>query len=235
MNPYVLTVAPGAVAAAAMRSGSPMQTVGASGFYPTYRPYPGAQEMAGAVTTDDIVTQEQQVSALMDATNAAVLGCTALDSPTITMWRGLYGSWQQWDGKLKPCLQYGGPSVSPPDLTCLMDFGMTWTSVQQQLATYQQQAVNYQARVHGACPSFNPSPNPNPQPSGGGGAPTCGWFDRLLGKCSPTDTSTSWPTAIKWGALALVALAGLYYFGPALAAVAGGLVHHVGGRKELES
>jgi hypothetical protein len=185
--------------------------------------YAGPQHLAGAVTTDDIIALEQQVSAVMDATNVAVQGCAQMQQSDVTAWNGIYQEWQTWDGNLKPCIAYSGPSVSPPDLSCMMNFGWNWTSAQTQLNKYASQANAYQLRIKSACPSYQPTPTPVPNPSGGGGQ-SSSWLCKTFGwNCTtaPAGGGTDWSTTIKWVAVFGIIAVAAWYIGPLIATVAG--------------
>ena len=235
MNSYELLVSPAdAVHAAQLGLGHhPHSHTGASGFYPAFDPYAGAQEMSGATTTGDLQTQLATVGGLMDATDAAVNGCSALPSSDVAAWQGVYRGWGTFRDALTPCVAGMPPGdTTPPSMACIsLAGGLNWNGAAAKLASFQQTANAYSQRVHNSCPNFNPPPSPSP--SGGGGQP-CAWFDRALGRCSQ-QTDESWAPAAKWIAIAGIVAIAAWAVGPLVAALAGAAATHVGGGKhELE-
>lgn len=201
----------------------------------------------GALTASQL---EQQVSALMDATNMSVAACAALAPSDVTAWQGVYASWKAFDKAYKDCTS-GSAFLNP--LECFQ-LGMAG-DVATQLGVFQQTAQQWQARVAAACPSIQPTPIPSPAPAptspqqpGCGFVDTllgrcaqtpCGWWDSMLGRCQqpqPVDTGTSWASAVKWVAILGVIGVAAWYLGPFIATAAGALTAGAGKvKRRIES
>jgi hypothetical protein len=208
--------------------------------------------MTGAVNTAGAIqTLLTQVSAAMDATDAAVSGCTSMAPTDITTWQGLYSGWQTFNQSLSGCLSnVPADQYAPPDVQCISSFGLNWGTAYSQLQSYQQDTVTWQNRVKAACPAFQPAPTPTPSGptspttpgGGGGGAPQQSWLCTSLGlNCQSGDSggsSVGWPDAIKWGAILGLGLLVVWYVGPLIATVAGvgagAIRKRASGRDEFE-
>lgn len=194
------------------------------------------REMTGANAAGDVQALEAQVAAAMDDANVGVAGCQTMATSDVQAWAAIYQGWQAWDQALHACID-GTPSdqYAPPTIGCVTSYGLNWQTAMAKLATFQNTAQAWQARVHAACASYKPLPTPTP--SGPPGSQPTGWWCRNLGwgcgGAAPTgDQSTSWPTAIKWVAIVAAIGIGAYYIGPLLlagaAAGAGAISKHTG-------
>jgi len=193
----------------------------------------GQTEMTGANAAGDVQDLEGQVSALMDATNGAVMGCAAMAPSDVQAWNGIYSAWQTFDQDLQSCIA-GVPAdqYAPPTVSCEFTYGRNWATALSKLKSYQSQASAWQARVHAACANYQPLPGPASQPSGGGTTAQGSWMCRTFGfGCgaagAPADASAAasssvgWPDAIKWAAILGIIGITVWYIGPFIATVAG--------------
>jgi hypothetical protein len=201
------------------------------------------RQQTGANVAGDVSTLETETSGAMEATNVAVIGCTALALGDAQAWATIYGAWQTFDQDLQGCLaNVPAGQYAPPTVTCWMAYGMNWASAITKLKSYQSQAQAWQARVHAACPSYNPLPvvvNPQQPPAPAGAGWWCNNLGWGCGGATPAGSSSvGWPDAIKWGAILGIIAVAAWYIGPLIATVAGvgagAIRKRASGRDEFE-
>ncbi len=140
---------------------------------------------AGSLTNlDDVRALDAQIDADMDATDAAARGCTALAPSDLTAWSGFLTAWKAEHAKWRSYDDAGWWNVGAKvdELALAGDFADEMRGYAHDLATWK-------ARIHNACPSYQPTPGP-PAPVPGPGSAG----------------STDWATLVKWGVGGLLAL-----------------------------
>lgn len=188
---------------------------------PPVRTHAGARE-------SDVASLDALINAQVEATNTMVLACSALQPPDVTAWGGVYQAWQALHNDwLAFKVQQDRISwIDVPGILAAQAVDAQYIDKMNAGVSGQSFLVwtrVYQTKVTAMCPGILPPvqpPTPGQPPK-----PTASWLCSTFGiGCSngappaPTDT---WPTAIKWIAIAAIVGVALFYVGPAVAAAAG--------------
>ena len=145
---------------------------------------PRAPAGLGAFVSDDqLLASIQQTTALMDATDAAVKGCSPPSTPSmastdVTVWNGVYSGYKTMIAALNECLDDDLPSIHTA-CTSFYTLSNHWAPAQSMLLGYQATATATQKTVAAACPNFTPTPAPpvpQPLPPGPSQGPAGGWL-----------------------------------------------------------
>lgn len=203
------------------------------------------QAAAGAAqagdTGPDAGVQELylQVGPQMDATNAAVQACGAMNPADVTVWQGQYAAWQS--------LQHSYETdrsawVQLATLGLASVFQIYY--YEDKFRGYLQTAAVWQQRVKLACPTYQPPPGPptppSPSPPPAGGSPPDGadkpWLCTAFGWNCPEapkgggGDAAPWARAAIFISLAVMVVAGAWLLAPALGVAVGAARLHQASR-----